>query len=332
MRQVPGGRWGVTWLVVGIVMLAAVIELERFVRERGFQPSVKEDAYSWAWERMRAADGSPRTIAILGSSRILLAFSSQTFREILPGWRSVQLAIEGTSGIGSLRHLATDPEFRGIAIVDVSEFAFDPSGWDDQDDELHAYDRRWRSIGAMADRWLTTRVQSQVALLSSGGLRTLDAVFRHGEWPRPRYLTTHADRTKFADYALTDAESKRAAQLARIDGWDKTPAEPAPWLAHALANELYIALIQARGGNVVYVRMPTCDERWINDENKAPKAVFWDRLARHTRATAIHFKDDPTLSDLACPDTSHIASKDGPRFTRALLEILVARGVVRPPF
>jgi hypothetical protein len=56
--------------------------------------------------------------------------------------------------------------------------------------------------------------------------------------------------------------------------------------------------------------------------------MFWDRLAKTTRATTIHFKDYPSLSDFECPDTSHIDSKDGPRFTKALIDILVEKGIV----
>ncbi len=331
MRQVPGGHWGLTWIAVVVLVLAAVVKLELFVRAHGFQPSIKEDEYAWAWQRMRASDNSPQTVAILGSSRILLAFSSATFQEELPGWRSVQLAIEGTGAIGSLRDLAVDPKFRGIAIVDIAEYAFDPSGWDDQDKQIRAYDERWHAIGAMTERWLTTHVQSKLALLSSSGLRALDSLFHRGEWARPPYMTTHADRTKYADYNLTDVERRRGAQLARIEGWNKTPSDPDSWLSHALAEELFVALIQGRGGNVVYLRMPTCDERWTNDENKTPKALFWDRLALHTHATTIHFKDYPSLSNFGCPDTSHIASKDGPRFTHALLQILKARGMMATP-
>src|SRR5690606_27900775 len=96
------------------------------------------------------------------------------------------------------------------------------------------------------------------------------------------------------------------------------------WLSHALALELYVTLIHARGGKVIYLRMPTCDERWKADELTMPKRRFWDRLARVSRATLVHFKDHSTLSTFECPDTSHIDSKDGPRFTRALIDILIA--------
>jgi hypothetical protein len=95
-----------------------------------------------------------------------------------------------------------------------------------------------------------------------------------------------------------------------------------------LLSEPAIAQIQARGGRVVYVRMPTCDERWTGDEIVFPKAQFWDQLAAQTRALTIHFKDYPELAKFPCPDTSHIESKDAPEFTRTLLDILQRHGAI----
>jgi len=317
-----------TMLATAIVTLSAIIALEVFVRARGFQPSVKDDNYLWATERARASDRSPTTMAILGSSRILLAFSPPAFREELPSWKYVQLAVQGSRPLGGLIDLAMDPDFRGVALVDIVELNFKRSGYDAMDRELAAYHRGWRAIGERAERWLSTEVQEHLALLAAGGLRTLSALSLKGTWPTPPYTTTAADRTRFADYSLADARARRKHQLARIESWDDVQYLDG-WLAEPLALEVFVAMIRSRGGNVVFVRMPTCDERWAYDESVAPKAQYWDRFAATTRAQTIHFADYPQLSSFECPDTSHIDSKDGPRFTRALLEILVERGVLR---
>jgi hypothetical protein len=325
MRQVPGGRWVLTWLVTGVLFVGAVVGLEVGVRAHGYKPSINEDAYSWALERPRASDGSHKTVAILGASRILLAFSPSAFREKLPGLSFVQLAYQSTAPVGSLRDLALDADFRGIALVDITEAQFWPTNWHVQDDLIEAYHRGWRASGQLAERWLTTQVQSKVAVLAVDGLRVLDSLVDDGTFPPPPYTTTYPDRTKFADYDLVDAERKRRIRLQRLG--PPTPADPEQWLGYALAQEMFVALIQSRGGKVVYVRMPTCDERWATDEARMPKAQFWDRLAGMSRATMVHFKDFPSLSRFECPDTSHIDSKDGPAFTRALIDILVERGV-----
>ena len=37
-----------------------------------------------------------------------------------------------------------------------------------------------------------------------------------------------------------------------------------------------------------------------------PREVYWDRLAAHSRALAIHFEDYPHLAGFQCPDGSHL--------------------------
>jgi hypothetical protein len=311
-------------------VIAFGLRYERFLRSRGYHPSVKDDEYAWAWERGRVSDGNPTTVALVGSSRIMLDFSVQVLAETFPKSRYVQLGINGTTPIATLRDLASDPNFRGIAIVDVSERAFNRAAWHAQQSYVDTYHRRSREIGAMAERWLATQIQSRLALLSTRGVVILAGLWRNGSWPPPPYVTTHADRTRYADFSLTDVESKRARRLLAMEGWeDETPDQP-EWLASALELEPVVDAIQARGGKVVYVRMPTCDERWDADERMFPKALFWDQLAARTHAVAIHFKDDADLARFQCPDTSHLAAKDAPAFTRALLRILRARGVFDP--
>jgi len=318
-----------TMLATAIMTLSAIVALEMFVRARGFQPSVKDDEYLWASERARASDHSPTTMAILGSSRILLAFNPTAFHETLPRWKFVQLAVQGSRPLGGLIDLAMDPAFRGIALVDIVELNFKPSGYSAMDRALAAYPRGWRAAGELTERWLSTEVQQHLALLSAGGLRTLRHLSLKGAFPTPPYTTTAADRTRFADYSLVDSRARREQQLARIESWDDVQYLEG-WLAEPLALEVFVAMIRARGGNVVFVRMPTCDERWAYDESVAPKAQYWDRFAAVTQAQTIHFADYLQLSSFACPDTSHIDSKDGPRFTKALLDLLVERRIVTP--
>lgn len=311
------------------IVVASVAWLEWVARRHGFQPSVKDDEYAWTWQRMRVSDDSPRTVAFVGTSRILLAFSSDTFREMLPGWKPVQLAIDGTQPGGVLIDLANDPAFRGIAIVDTLESGITPDDWHRVDAYVRAYHRRWREVGAMADRWLSTLVQSHLALLTARGLHVLTHGLRS-----PPYVTTFADRTQHADYSRTNVAAHRQLQLVRVRKEMEFPPPTAQdadrWLQAALEMEPYIDRIQARGGRVVYLRMPVCDERWVADQRTVPKDLYWDRLAAHTHALTIHFADYPTLRDFACPDTSHLDSKDAPRFTRALLTILIQRGVLAP--
>ena len=90
----------------------------------------------------------------------------------------------------------------------------------------------------------------------------------------------------------------------------------------------WLRRIEARGGQVVFVRMPTSDEHWELDERYYPRAQYWDRLGSITGVATVHFADDPRTSAFSCPDTSHLDYRDAPRFTEGLLEVLVERGVL----
>lgn len=328
MRQIPGGRWGLVWLCTLVLVVGIVIGLEKFVRSRGFVPSVKDDEYAWSLARARAANDSPRTVAVLGASRMLLAFSASAFRTALPGWEYVQLAKQGSQPLATLRDLAFDPAFRGIALIDVNETSFDASNWDSQAPLVATYHRGWRTFGQLTERRLETAVQSRVALLAGDGLRTIGTLLEEGRWPDPFYTTMFADRTRYADYNMTDRERRKLVQIARLEGSGGAVADPVSWLASALSHDVYVLMIQARGGNVAYVRLPTCGERWRIDEATFPKAHFWDQLARTTHAHTIHFKDYNALAGFECPDTSHLDSKDGPAFTRAVIDVLRDRGAI----
>jgi hypothetical protein len=325
LRPVPAGAWGRTWLVAAALVVVVGGGLELAMRARGYRPSVRDDEYAWAWQRARASDGSPHTVALLGTSRLHLVFAPRAFARALPDWTAVQLAIDGTQPAAALVDLAGDPGFRGVAIVDTLESGIEAENQFSQQRYITAYHRRWRAPGAMAERWLATIVQSHLAILSDTGVRII------ASGAAPPYVTSFADRTQFADYSLTDVAQRRKRQLERLGALTPPTQQAADaWLSSVLRMEPYIAAIQARGGTVVYLRMPTCDERWAADQISEPRALYWNRLAARTRAVAIHFADYPSLRDFECPDTSHIASKDGPRFTAAMIDVLVERGVFPP--
>jgi hypothetical protein len=325
-RTIPTQPWARIWVTTVLLVIACGVALELFVRSRGYEPSLKDDNYAWAWQRRRVY--GPKHVAILGGSRILLAFDADEFRRAAPGYEPVMLAVNGSHPLAALRDLAADPGFHGIALVDMSERAFGAALADAQREEVETYHHRFRAPGAMAERWLSTKVQTNVAIVSAAGLRALGGLVADGAWPPPRYVVTHADRTRYADFRLASVEKmKRAEKLAAVV--PSTDAEIAHTLAEALHEESNVDAIQARGGRVIYVRMPTCGARYDVDEQLFPKARWWDVLAQQTHAVAIHFKDYPTLSDYDCPDLSHIDSKDAARFTRSLVDVLVARGVIQ---
>lgn len=328
----PGGRWGAPWLLALVLAFTVLAALEVFVRWKGFTPSVTDDKYLWALERARVSNGNDNgdqarnTLAVIGTSRIALAWSAHAARAKLPDWTIAMLALEGTAPIGALRDLAADEGFRGVALVDVAEPHFSKRTWRSQQSVIRAYHRRWLDPGAIAERWLATRLQARFAVLRAGGRATLEVLLFSRRWRDVPAVTTFADRTRVVHYTPEQFAKVRARRVKKIK--TKKQANAEAWLKNVAELDASVRAIRARGGDVVFVRMPSTDERWIADEKHMPKALFWDRLPEVTDAILVHFRDEPGLASFPCPDTSHIDSQDAPAFTSALLDVLAARGVL----
>lgn len=315
------------------LFFAMVAGLELACRSFGLTPSVNDDPALWAWHRGRVYGHAPRDrVVIAGTSRVQLGLSVDEMARLLPDHRVVQLAINGSQPLAVLRDLAQDPDFNGVVICDMAEATFEPHLLESQREYVDFFHHRG-SLDVRLNRWLQAQIESRLAVLSSN-VHLADlfgTVFMGAAPPRPNYLTTYADRSRAADYRLLDIARHRARRLdlARQHYAKNRGLEPTPeaWLALTRIAEPWVAQIQARGGLVVYLRMPTGGERLALDESHFPKAVYWDYLAARTAATALHFADVPGMRDFDVPDTSHLDARDREAFTRQLVEALSDRRV-----
>jgi hypothetical protein len=86
----------------------------------------------------------------------------------------------------------------------------------------------------------------------------------------------------------------------------------------------HIARIQARGGKVVFLRLPVVGPLAEREEQLAPRAFTWDRLVKENGVPAIHFADHAELRSFNCPEWSHLSAPDSVEFTRRLVPHLQA--------
>jgi hypothetical protein len=87
------------------------------------------------------------------------------------------------------------------------------------------------------------------------------------------------------------------------------------------------AKIQARGGEVVFVRAPSRGTYYERELRNMPRVATWDRLLRETGAFGIHFDDYPDMQGLDLPEMSHLSRDSATRFTRAYVGVLRDRYV-----
>jgi len=319
-------------IVLGaIITAAAVATWEGYWRERGYTPALYDDRDLWAVHRQRAvALNQERNLTLIGASRIQLAFSTQAFEDALPGWQAISLAINGHYPVAVLEDLAADKDFFGVALV-----AIDARGlahW------YHDMSTPWvrhyhRDFGPQRriERHLRTALQQKLVVAGSA----FNLVRRLEGWidsrqPPQHYTSLLPDRTIAADYDRADVPGLRKHFTAALatDYQAHPPPSPQRWLADLERVSQAVDRIQARGGRVVFLRMPTADSHWKLDRENYPRDQYWDRLAKVTGALTLHFTDYPELTELELPDTTHIDQRDRARFTRALIDILAEAGVL----
>jgi hypothetical protein len=82
--------------------------------------------------------------------------------------------------------------------------------------------------------------------------------------------------------------------------------------------------IRARGGKVVFVRLPVSGELKSLEDRISPRSQFWEPLVKRTAVTGIYFEDYPELASFTCPEWSHLSAGDSVEFSKRLVPHLRA--------
>lgn len=321
------------WLraIAGGLAAAAIVLVAWEIgwRAKGFAPAIEDDLGIWAIKRREAGRMDGPGIALLGSSRMQLDVDPRILEEET-GRQAVMLAIDGSSPLPVLEDLAREGSFDGLVLCSLlPQWLADGGGAGEG--RSASWVRKYHR-----QKW-SSRIEARLSLYLQSGF-----VFRYrgllpdqlwkkflaGEAPRPPYAPMRSDRYRPADYALTDITRLRAARLARQKEITAA-AEPLPaseFRDRVERIEAMVQRIRARGGTVVFLRLPTCGEILALEEAAWPRRQYWDRFAAMISARTIHFADHPGLSGFQCPDGSHLDHHSAGAFTRALAAVLDLQG------
>lgn len=328
-RRIPSGTWGATWFVAVALSVLAIWRLEHLTRARGQRPSVVDDPFLWSLAR-REVGGDRRTVVLLGASRMALGYSPRAFAEAAPELRGVQLSISDNLPLSVLADLADDEAFRGVAVIDLIEPEIAaPQLVSDSRSYVDRVHHLWRAPGALANRYLASLAQSRLAVLAVGGRRIVTSLAGRRTWPRPAWVAIDRDRVSHGDYKLAEPAALRSKAERRVAALSAAPA-PEAWLAVMEHHfEPLVQRIQARGGDVVLVHMPISGPLARRVDELYPRARYWEVLAARSAAHVIHFRDIPAMAALTCPDDMHLDELTQGAFTKALVDAMRARGVLR---
>jgi hypothetical protein len=81
--------------------------------------------------------------------------------------------------------------------------------------------------------------------------------------------------------------------------------------------------IRARGGDVIFIRPPSAPQLRVNEQNRIPRALGWDRLMVGANAKGIHADDLPRAQNLVLPEWSHLSRRCATVFTDAYVRRLI---------
>jgi hypothetical protein len=319
--------WLKAWC--GGVLLCALLAggYEWLLRERGYTPTVQDDADLWSMQYDRLAS-FPDAVALLGASRIEFGVDPALLSSAL-GRPVAMLAVNGAYPLATLRALSDDERYAGLVIVGIDSRGMQRKHWDMQQPELDHYRRRW-TLARFVHRGLLTLLQERLVLMRSAFsfVNVGERLLAGDGLPRNEHVLVRADRAGFVDYKHPDLAWTHAKRVMDLEAYyrDNPPVAPEAWLADLATVSGWIRRIEARGGRVVFFREPVSGESLQLDEANFPRDRYWDAYARISPAEMIDFRDVPELSAFALPDTSHIDGADVPRLTRALAHALQRRG------
>jgi hypothetical protein len=322
------------WVAIGVSVLCAVTlmtgawEWNARTHLGLHAGDLADSPQAWA-EARRAADHGQ--VAIVGDSRILFDTDQARF-EAMTGVRPVQAAFVGTDSRTLLEHFANDPKFHGLLIVGMADtIYFGAPGIGVGAPAVHNYvknDKPAQLTGLWIDRWLQKylafldndyRLSIMLPRLDHGWRKHADSpyedVWKIGEmfpgrqvvmWDqieKPGYLQSHA-------------------RLA----WDgfKGPVIPAAVVNKVIARSAEaVRRIRARGGDVIFIRPPSSPQLRVNEQQRIPRKLGWDRLLAGVPAKGIHADDLPQAQNLVIPEWSHLSGKCATVFTDAYVRRLV---------
>lgn len=351
-REIPDLPWRGVLTAVVLLTALATAGWEAAVRLRGYGPAPDDNADLWA-ERRAAV--RPDSLVLVGTSRMLFNADLDVLERAL-GRRPVQLALAGSSPFPVLADLAQDESFRGTVILDLVPAMFLAPGGPPMEVSLKALQRHreWTP----AQRWsheLGKPVEANLAFLNADDLalgkllERIELTERAGFHAPPKlppyFYTVDAERRgRMVPEAAVIGSPLQQTVVSRWLPLFTPPPPPAhvpPEQFGAMMSrtiearfgetQRHIAAIRARGGDVVFVRMPVQGPLLEREEMLAPLAATWDRLVRENNVAAINFTDHAELASFTLPEWSHLSAPDSVEFTRRLAPHLQRALVAKRP-
>ena len=345
-RPIPQIPWRGITVVVVVVVIAAACAWEVYCRSIGYGPTLNDNEDLWTINRQRV---KPESVVIIGDSRGWYDLDLDELQKGL-GKRPVQLAMGGGCGYPVLADLANDKTFHGTIICSfVPWLFFAPPGTPPMERGEKAVRRSHTQTPAQcASQYLAIPLEEHVAFLKQQDL-TLDDLLKRIPIPnRPGALVPPRGPPYFGtldwerrarmieECARPGSELQKRIQQIWLPLF--TPPPPPTYIPkdvfmakmkEAIEKRFRdtiaaVEKLRARGGKVVFVRLPVSGGLKALEAKTTPRNQTWDPLLQGTGAPGIYFEDFPELAGFNCPEWSHLSAGDSVEFSKRLVPHLRA--------
>lgn len=318
--------WPRIWALTLLLVLGVVGGWEYLLRQAELGPDYADNRSLWADTRNELNRPPARPVALLGASRIQRAIDVETLSGAL-GRPVYQLAVEGSSAFAVLENLAVDPRFRGVVVYSVAP-AFTFNRFQRRLD----FGRQRDFLDYYLDQGLAKRLETKLRLGAQGRLaflspdanlgRVLPALIETGGLPERDEKTTFRDRVVKMDYDrsrfLQNEEGIMVLYLER-----SAPYNDDEWQASLNYFRTLVDMLNAKGAEVVFVRLPSSENVSLLESALFPRDRFWGAMEQQLDARFLYTPDYPALDgDFLSSDGSHIRSDKMVEFTKAFAEVL----------
>jgi hypothetical protein len=293
----------------------------------------------WAEARRRV---EPESLVLVGDSRTLFDLDLDLLEKGL-GKRPVQLAQPGSTAYPVLADLINDTSFHGTIICSVvPALFFAPPGSPPMNRSEKAVarahtqtyaQRASHHLGVFLERWFACMRQEDLTLGTL--LEQLPIPNRKNALVPPKLPPYFSSLDRERRARMTEQCARPGKLQDRVKhGWPPlfTPPPPPSFIppekfgkmmhdafeARFADTKALVEKFRARGGKIVFVRLPVSGDLKALEDKGTPRAPTWDRLLKETAAPGIHFEDYPELAGFTCPEWSHLSAGDSVEFTKRL--------------
>jgi hypothetical protein len=339
-RPIPQIPWRGMTVVVVLVAITAAITWEFYCRSIGYGPTLNNTEDLWAMARQRV---QPESVVVIGDSRGWFDLDLDELQKGI-GKRPVQLAGPGSCPYPVLADLADDKTFHGTIICSFTPrlFMAPPGSPPMERAEKNVRRSRTQTPAQRVSQYLAMPLEERIAFLKQQDL-TLEELLKRLPIPNrpgalippppPPYFQT-IDRERRARMIEECARSGSELQRRIQQGWIPlfTPPPPPTYIPKEVFMAQMMKAIEqrfqdvgaaaqklrARGGKIVFVRLPVSGELKVLEDRTTPRSQIWDRVIKDTAAPGIYFEDFPELAGFNCPEWSHLSAGDSVEFTKRL--------------